>query len=78
MGKYGPLAIIPLLKLIACTFVTMLLFIFIVLELVCRIYRVSLWRYLVYIKEEIFLVLGTSSSETALPRIMRVGFAVTF
>jgi aerobic C4-dicarboxylate transport protein len=71
VGKFGPSAIIPLLKLIGCTFLAMLLFIFIVLDLVCRLYRFSLWRYLAYIKEEIFLVLGTSSSETALPRIMR-------
>jgi len=71
VGKFGPTAIIPLLKLIACTFATMLLFIFIVLAAVCRLYRFSLWRYLVYIRDEIFLVLGTSSSETALPRIMR-------
>jgi aerobic C4-dicarboxylate transport protein len=71
VGKFGPMAIIPLLKLIACTFVTMLLFIFIVLAAVCRLYRFSLWRYLMYIRDEIFLVLGTSSSETALPRIMK-------
>ena len=71
VAKFGPAAIIPLLKLIACTYFTMLLFIFIVLEIVCRLYGISLWRYLLYIKEEIFLVLGTSSSETALPRIMK-------
>jgi aerobic C4-dicarboxylate transport protein len=71
VGKFGPVAIVPLLKLIGCTFLTMLLFIFIVLAAVCRLYRFSLWRYLVYIREEIFLVLGTSSSETALPPIMK-------
>ncbi len=71
VGKFGPAAIVPLLKLIACTFLTMVLFIFIVLGSICRLYRFSLWRYLVYIREEIFLVLGTSSSETALPRIMK-------
>lgn len=70
VGKYGPQAIIPLLKLIGCTFLAMLLFVFIVLALVCRLYRFSLWRYLVFIRDEIFLVIGTSSSETALPRIM--------
>jgi aerobic C4-dicarboxylate transport protein len=71
VGQYGTEAILPLLKLIACTFATMLLFIFIVLAAVCRLYRFSLWRYLLFIREEIFLVLGTSSSETALPRIMK-------
>ena len=71
VGKYGREAIFPLLKLIGCTFFTMLLFIFIVLATVCRVYRFSLWRYLLFIREEIFLVLGTSSSETALPKIMK-------
>ena len=71
VGKFGPNAIVPLLKLIGCTYLTMGLFIFIVLGSVCRLYKFSLWRYLVYIRDEIFLVLGTSSSETALPRIMK-------
>jgi aerobic C4-dicarboxylate transport protein len=71
VGKFGPAAIVPLLKLIGCTCLAMLLFVFIVLGAVCRAYGFSLWRYLAYIKEEIFLVLGTSSSETALPRIMK-------
>jgi aerobic C4-dicarboxylate transport protein len=71
VGKYGPAAIVPLLKLIGCTYLTMMLFIFIVLATICRLYGFSLWKYLAYIREEIFLVLGTSSSETALPRIMK-------
>ena len=49
---------------------TCLIFIFGVLYVVCRLAGFSLWRYLCYIKEEILLVLGTSSSEAALPRMM--------
>lgn len=70
VGKFGPKAILPLLKLLGCTYLTMVLFVCIVLAAICRFYGFSLWRYLVYIREEIFLVLGTSSSETALPRLM--------
>jgi len=52
-------------------YLTMFLFVFIVLNLVARWYRFSLWEYLKYIREEILLVLGTSSSEVALPRMMQ-------
>jgi len=45
-------------------------FVLVVLNIVCRIYGFSLWQYLRYIKEEILLVLGTSSSEVALPRML--------
>jgi aerobic C4-dicarboxylate transport protein len=48
----------------------MFLFVFVVLNIIARIYGFSLWRFLKYIWEEILLVLGTSSSEVALPRLM--------
>ena len=52
-------------------YVTMALFIFIVLNLIAKWYGFSLWAFLKYIREEILIVLGTSSSEAALPRLMQ-------
>jgi aerobic C4-dicarboxylate transport protein len=52
-------------------YTTMFLFIFVVLNLIARYYKFSLWQFLKYIREEILLVLGTSSSEAALPRLMQ-------
>jgi aerobic C4-dicarboxylate transport protein len=54
----------------ACVYLTCLLFIFIVLGTISRLAGFSLWRFLRYIKEEILIVLGTSSSEAALPRMI--------
>lgn len=71
VGKYGLHSLVHLAVLMACVYLTMALFIFVVLGTICRIYHFSLWRYLVYIRHEIMLVLGTSSSESALPRIMQ-------
>jgi aerobic C4-dicarboxylate transport protein len=71
VGKYGTAALLPLVKLMACVYLTMALFITLVLGPVLRVCGVSLWRYLVYIKDEIVLVLGTSSSESALPRLIQ-------
>ena len=51
-------------------YVTMFLFIFVVLNLICRKYGFSLWNYLRFIKDELLIVLGTSSSESVLPRMM--------
>jgi aerobic C4-dicarboxylate transport protein len=51
-------------------YITMALFIFVVLNLILRLYGFSLWRYLKHVREEIVLVLGTSSSEAALPRML--------
>jgi aerobic C4-dicarboxylate transport protein len=51
-------------------YVTMALFIFVVLNLILRLYGFSLWEYLKFIREEILIVLGTSSSEAALPRML--------
>ena len=71
VGKYGLHSLVHLAVLMACVYLTMALFIFVVLGTICRLYRFSLWRYLVYTRHEIMLVLGTSSSESALPRIMQ-------
>jgi aerobic C4-dicarboxylate transport protein len=70
VGKYGLHTLVPLGKLMLTVYATMAVFIFVALNLVMRYYRVSLWRFLGYIKEELLIVLGTSSSEAALPALM--------
>ncbi|AYA36929.1 C4-dicarboxylate transporter DctA [Hymenobacter oligotrophus] len=70
IGRYGLHTLLPLAKLMASVYLTMALFIFGVLGLVARYYRFSLWRLLGFIKEELLIVLGTSSSESALPRLI--------
>jgi aerobic C4-dicarboxylate transport protein len=70
VGKFGAGALVSLLKLMGCVYLTMGIFIFVVLGLICWMFGFSLWRYLVFIREEILLVLGTSSSESALPRMI--------
>jgi aerobic C4-dicarboxylate transport protein len=70
IGKFGIKALIPLAKLMASVYTTMFLFIFVVLALICKFYGFSIFKYLNYIKEEIFIVLGTSSSESVLPRMI--------
>lgn len=70
VGKFGIASLVPLAKLMACVYLTMALFIFVVLAIVCRLFGFSLLRYLRFIREEIVLVLGTSSSESALPRMI--------
>jgi aerobic C4-dicarboxylate transport protein len=71
VGKYGLGSLLSLGKLMACVYVTCALFVFVVLGLVARFHGFSLWRLLVWIKEEIFIVIGTSSSESVLPRMMQ-------
>ncbi len=70
IGKYGIKTLLPLGKLMLTVYITMGLFIFVVLYLVLRYYRVSLMKYLNYIREELLIVLGTSSSEAGLPSLM--------
>ncbi|XLM20237.1 dicarboxylate/amino acid:cation symporter, partial [Chromobacterium piscinae] len=71
IGKYGIGSLKQLGFLMACVYLTCFAFVFIVLGAIARFSGFSLWRFLVYIKEEILLVLGTSSSESALPGIMK-------
>jgi aerobic C4-dicarboxylate transport protein len=71
VGKYGVGALASLGKLMACFYLTAALFVVVVLGLVMRWAGLSLFQFLRYIKEEILLVLGTSSSEVALPLLMR-------
>jgi len=70
ISKYGVKTLQPLAMLMGSVYLTMFLFIFVVLNIICYIYKFSLWQYLKFIKEEILIVLGTSSSESALPAMM--------
>ncbi len=70
VGKYGLGTLKPLAMLMLTVYITMALFIFVVLNLICYFSKVSLWKLLGYIKEEILIVLGTSSSESVLPRMI--------
>lgn len=70
IGKYGIKTLLPLAKLMITVYTTMALFIFIVLWYILRYYKVQLWAFLKYIREELLIVLGTSSSEAALPNLM--------
>jgi aerobic C4-dicarboxylate transport protein len=70
IGKYGVAALVPLASLMGSFYLTCLLFIFIVLGLIARFAGFSIIKFIVYIKDELLIVLGTSSSESVLPRIM--------
>ena len=70
IGKYGLSSLGPLMKLIASFWVTSLLFVLVVFGVVAWIAGFSLLKFLLHIKEEILLVLATSSSETAIPTLM--------
>jgi aerobic C4-dicarboxylate transport protein len=70
IGKYGIATLMPLGKLMITVYITMALFIFLVLGSILRYYKISLWKFLKFIKEELLIVLGTSSSEAALPSLM--------
>ncbi len=70
ISTYGIKTLQPLALLMGSVYLTMFLFVFVVLNIICRLFKFSLWRYLKHIKEEILIVLGTSSSESALPAMM--------
>jgi aerobic C4-dicarboxylate transport protein len=71
IGKFGLKTLVPLAKLMGCVYLTMFLFVFLVLGSIMRYSKLSIWQYLKDIKEELLIVLGTSSSEAALPSMMR-------
>ena len=70
VGAYGLASLLSLAKLMATFYLTCAVFIFGVLGLIARLHGFNIFRFLRYIREELLIVLGTSSSEAALPRMM--------
>jgi aerobic C4-dicarboxylate transport protein len=70
IGKYGINALVPLAALIGTFYLTAFLFVVVVLGLIARMIGFNIFSFLAYIKEELLIVLGTSSSESALPSLM--------
>ncbi|MDB5761849.1 MAG: C4-dicarboxylate transporter DctA [Herminiimonas sp.] len=70
IGKYGVGSLLSLGKLMGTFYLTCLVFIFGVLGTIARLHGFSIWKFIKYIKEELLIVLGTSSSESVLPRMM--------
>ncbi|HEY4366702.1 MAG TPA: dicarboxylate/amino acid:cation symporter [Steroidobacteraceae bacterium] len=70
IGRYGFMSLVPLGKLILTFYATSILFIVLVLGVIARWAGFSIFRFLAYIREEILIVLGTSSSDSALPSLM--------
>ena len=70
ISTYGIKTLAPLAKLMGSVYLTMFLFIFVALNIICMLYKFSLWKYLKFIREEILIVFGTSSSESVLPAMM--------
>ena len=70
IGRYGLESLLPLGALVACFYITCALFVAIVLGLIARTIGFSLWRFLSYIREELLITLGSSSSEPALPKLI--------
>lgn len=71
IGRYGLVTLLSLAKLLLCVYLTSIAFVVVVLGLICWSNGISLWRLLVYLREELLIVLGTSSSEAALPGLLR-------
>ena len=71
VGKFGLQTLLPLGKLMLCVYMTMALFVFLILGAIMRYYKLSIWKFLKSIKEELLIVLGTSSSEPAMPSLMK-------
>jgi len=70
VGKYGLGSIVSLGKLMATMYLTCFLFVVIILGTIARLSGFSLWKFLKYLREELFTVLGTSSSESVVPQLM--------
>lgn len=71
VGRYGLVTLLSLGKLLLCVYLTSIAFVAIVLGLICWLNGIALWRLLVFLREELLIVLGTSSSEAALPGLLR-------
>jgi aerobic C4-dicarboxylate transport protein len=70
IGRYGVKTLLSLGNLMACFYLTCLVFVFVILGAIARVHGFSIWSFVRYIKEELFIVLGTSSSESVLPRMI--------
>jgi aerobic C4-dicarboxylate transport protein len=70
IGRYGLHTLLSLGKLMLCVYVTSILFIVVVLGLIALAHGFSLWKFIKYIREELLIAIGTSSSESALPRML--------
>jgi aerobic C4-dicarboxylate transport protein len=70
IGKYGIGSLFSLGKLMGTFYLTCLIFVFVVLGIISKLHGFSVWKFVKYIKEELLIVLGTSSSESVLPRMM--------
>lgn len=70
IGQYGLASLASLGKLMACFYATCLFFVLFVLGAIAKLHGFSIGRFIRYIREELFIVLGTSSSESVLPRMM--------
>jgi len=70
IGKYGTGSLLSLGKLMATFYLTCLIFIFLLLGSIARLHGFSIWKFIRYIREELLIVLGTSSSESVIPRML--------
>jgi aerobic C4-dicarboxylate transport protein len=70
IGKYGVGSLLSLGKLMGTFYLTCLIFVFVILGIITRLHGFSVWKFVKYIKEELLIVLGTSSSESVLPRML--------
>ena len=70
IGKYGVKTLVSLASLMLCFYATAALFVFVVLGTIARLHGFRIWKLLKYLKEELLVVLGTSTSESALPSLM--------
>lgn len=70
IGKYGVGSLFSLGKLMAVFYLTCFIFVFVVLGTISKMHGFSIWKFVKYIREELLIVLGTSSSESVLPRMM--------
>lgn len=71
IGTYGLQTLIPMGKVMLTVYATCVLFIFVILNAICYYYKFSLWQYLKFIRQEILVILGTSSSESVLPSMIK-------
>jgi len=70
IGTYGVASLLSLGKLMGSFYLTCLIFVFLALGLIARLHGFSIWKFIKYIKEELLIVLGTSSSESVIPRML--------